>query len=131
MLNPDAFNRLLTEEEVRPIWDAWIRKAIEDELNERLVPPKRIVEPIPITKERRQIDSSLTSRFSGTFQPDPNVSPRFSSPRAIEAQKSPRFSSSEPRKIDTPTPNTTRSNAPRYDTTARTPKSTKLTDSAK
>lgn len=131
MLDPSAYSRLLTEEEVRPIWEAMVKKEIEDELNEHIVQSKP-VEPI-VMRERKTINPALTARFSGTFQTDPPHSPRFSSPRALEAQRSPRLST-EPRKIDTPTTTitTTRPNAARYESTARTAKSSsKLTDSSK
>ena len=133
MLDPSAYNRLLTEEEVRPIWEAMVKKELEDELKEQLVQSKPVEPVVIVARERKIINPALTARFSGTFQTDPPSSPRFSSPRALEAQRSPRLST-EPRKIDTPSPTTTttRSNAPRYESTARTPKSTsKLTDSSK
>lgn len=133
MLDPSAYNRLLTEEEVRPLWEAMIKKAIEEELEQ----PKPVEPVVTIARERKIINPALTARFSGTFQTDPPVSPRFSSPRALEAQRSPRLST-ESRKIDTPVPSptptttTSRSNTARYESTVRTPKSTsKLTDSSK
>jgi hypothetical protein len=120
MLSPGAYNRLLTEEEVRPIWEAWIKQEIEQE--EKYLKQVKPIVSGTLNKERRSIDPALTARFSGSFSPEPVVSPRYSSPRAVDAQRSPRVST-EVRKVDTPV----RSNTPRYDSTVRTPKSTQNT----